>query len=633
MTQPSPHAGGKFLVAILIGGFAASLLIAHAITYYPLFIDDAYISLRYAMRFLHGQGLTWSDGQVVEGYSNFLWVMLCAALGSLGLDLVTAARALGLLSGVLTTAAFVFAYPPRTWTGSLPALAGALFIALAGPIAIWAIAGLEDCLVAALLAWGFVLLRPLLDGAEPTAKAVLLPGAPLALLSLTRPDAPLLVVAICAFLLIRTRPLRKGLVAALGVGLLPGLATLGQLVFRLLYYGDWVPNTARAKVALTSQRLFAGMECVQGALSSSYALAVPAALAAYVAWRDPTRRSRILLAATMLVVWTGYTISVTCWQFGYRMLIPSFVLLAFLVAETLDWVVGQGRAAARAAWVGALVALLVFGWAQQKDRNISLARNDWTRSLTRKGASIGLGLRRAFAALDPLVAVDAAGAIPYYSQLRSLDMLGLNDAHIARQRPPEFGRGTQGHELGDGDYILARRPDIIIGGILGSPELSYLGGRQMMADPRFGDEYRLAVLSLDDPVRVRSSIYIRLEGRVGIERSDDAIRIPGYLFASTQGADARFDASGTLGTLFADGVTVQLAEVDLTPGVWRFETEGTGHLALTVRKHSEDETASGELSILDFAIDEAGAVDVGVTGGPNAFLRSVNAVRREERSF
>ena len=57
-----------------------SLLVLHAVYYLPFFSDDAYISLRYAKRLVQGLGLTWTGGEVVEGYSDLLWVLLNAGL-------------------------------------------------------------------------------------------------------------------------------------------------------------------------------------------------------------------------------------------------------------------------------------------------------------------------------------------------------------------------------------------------------------------------------------------------------------------------------------------------------------------------------------------------------------------------
>lgn len=625
-TTPGPARARATPVALVIGAISSIVLLVHARSYLPLIYDDAYISLRYAMRFLQGKGLTWTDGEAVEGYSNLLWILGCSAFGWLGLDLVDAARLLGLLCAALAMAAFLHAFPPRTWEGSLPALAGTLFIALAGPIGIWAIAGLEGCMVAALLAWGLVLLRPLLDGAEPDRKTVLLPGIPLALLCLTRPDTPLIALTICAFLLVRAGSLRRGWITALGVGALPGLATLGQIGFRLAYYGDYIPNTARAKVAFSAERVDYGMECVAGAWHSSYALWLPAAIALYVAWRDRGRRSRILLAVTLLAVWTAYSTTITCRPFGYRMLIPCFVLLTYLVAEALDWIVEHSRALLGAAWVGMLAALLMFGWAQQHDRNISMARGRMP-TLTRKGATIGNFLRRAFTEKDPLVAVDAAGSIPYHSELRSLDMLGLNDAHIAHRRTDEFGHGLQGHELGDGEYVFERNPDIVIGGILGGERLSYVGGREMEADPRFAERYRLTRFHADDPEPLDFGFYCLLEGRVGMERGKDEIRIPGYFFASREGIEARFDSSGTLGTTFADTISARLMQVELPAGRWQFSTRGQGPMLLSVRRHPDGETVSGKRGSVDFTHSEAGPIDLSVIGNKRSVLTEVIALR------
>lgn len=59
-----------------------------------------------------------------------------------------------------------------------------------------------------------------------------------------------------------------------------------------------------------------------------------------------------------------------------------------------------------------------------------------------------------------LVAVAAAGAIPYYSRLPTIDMYGLNDAHIARVPFPEGGRGRL--MKWDNGYVLDRAPDWIV---------------------------------------------------------------------------------------------------------------------------------------------------------------------------
>src|SRR4051812_5043075 len=97
----------------LILTLAAAALLLHIAHFYPYVVDDAFISLRYAERFIHGQGLTWNDGERVEGYSNLLWILLVSGLGVLGMDLVDATLLLGILCS-LATLLVIFHYGRRS---------------------------------------------------------------------------------------------------------------------------------------------------------------------------------------------------------------------------------------------------------------------------------------------------------------------------------------------------------------------------------------------------------------------------------------------------------------------------------------------------------------------------------------
>ena len=61
--------------------------------------DDAFISFRYAENLLAGNGLVLNPGEYVEGYTNFLWLMLLAATFELASSPLRAAAAAG-FSGV-----------------------------------------------------------------------------------------------------------------------------------------------------------------------------------------------------------------------------------------------------------------------------------------------------------------------------------------------------------------------------------------------------------------------------------------------------------------------------------------------------------------------------------------------------
>jgi len=139
---------------VAVGVIAVNL---HAQAYRHFFTDDGFISLRYTQRLLGGHGLTWTDGERVEGYSNLLWVLLCAVPGFFRADLVQSARMLGLVCVAAQFGAVIAAVrPARPAQWLAPALAIALLSAT-DAVAVWSVGGLEPPLVGALVSWGVVM--------------------------------------------------------------------------------------------------------------------------------------------------------------------------------------------------------------------------------------------------------------------------------------------------------------------------------------------------------------------------------------------------------------------------------------------------------------------------------------------
>src|SRR5215470_4166703 len=125
-------------------GLALSLaaLLAHAWAYRFL-TDDAFISFRYARNLSRGLGLVFNPGsERVEGYTNFLWVLILAALDRLGLPPERAANVLSLVAtaGLWTV---VVGFALRTFTRSWLALVPAFGLALTRSVAVWSTSGLE----------------------------------------------------------------------------------------------------------------------------------------------------------------------------------------------------------------------------------------------------------------------------------------------------------------------------------------------------------------------------------------------------------------------------------------------------------------------------------------------------------
>jgi hypothetical protein len=213
--------------------------------YFSLF-DDAMISMTYARNLAAGHGLVWNaGGERVEGYTNLGWTLYMALLhlapvakAKMSL-LVQISSALALLAGMLFTRRIAY----EVSGGSRLVMIGAALAAgFYLPIVSWSLQGMEVGLLTLLVtaaAWKAI-------GAMRSGRFSPWPYALLALAMMVRLDMAVPFCVTLAYMLRtdranRRRHLVSGL-ACLAAGILP------QTIFRLVYYGDWLPNTYYLKL-------------------------------------------------------------------------------------------------------------------------------------------------------------------------------------------------------------------------------------------------------------------------------------------------------------------------------------------------------------------------------------------------
>jgi hypothetical protein len=521
----------RIAAAVLIP-FSA-ILILHAHRYWPFLSDDALISLRYAKRLLAGDGLTWTAGHPVEGYSNLLWILLTALLGVFGLDLIQATRVLGFAGMIVIM--FCIAHWQissngfrRAW---FPITITLLFLSLAAPIAVWTIGGLEQPLYGALIAVSIVLAYSIVERHELDRRRTLYLSFVLGLLCITRPDGPLFTIAaLGSFFVIYARRGTGVRREILLVSTFPIGFVVGQLLFRVLYYGELIPNTALVKVAPSWIHWRSGWAYLYGGVEmlAPFSFLSIASLVALLV-RSRSRDKAIYLLA-MSTCWSAYVVFIGGDVFpAYRHLIPLLVIFGFALAEGIQLTV-QRAAAPRLYYpcVAACLLLLVpYGRHQLTDKQSQRAiRERWEWDCQK----LAVVLKDAFSRQQPLVAVTAAGCLPYWSDLPALDMLGLNDHYLPRHRPQDFGSGFIGHELGDGQYVLRQNPDIIVFNVGSGPH--YRSGEELNREPEFHRRYIPVSVRTPD-VEPAPIMYVNKESRkvgIGIARSESSITVPGHLF-------------------------------------------------------------------------------------------------------
>jgi hypothetical protein len=268
-----------------------------------------------------------------------------------------------------------------------------------------------------------------------------------------------------------------------------GLTLAALIGGRLAYYGYPLPNTYYAKVSgPVGERLRHGMR--QLLSISLHAGLVPhlaallVAAAACVRPAVPPGSPRIRFEVVLGLGWLVYWIYVGGDVFAERMLLILFPIGVLLLLDRTR-----------------------FGY--------TLDRYD-------RGVTLGRHLAQDRYA-GRLLAVDAAGKVPFYSGLPVVDMLGLNDEHIAHL-PARFFEA--GHNKYDPDYVLSRRPDLLADWI--DPRLDLRFG--LTREKYEGAGYRLEALVFTRKLPGDAPALIEVGANARREEVDLLIR-RGYRYA------------------------------------------------------------------------------------------------------
>jgi len=160
-------------------GFVLALTLGLSLLHQLLFAtvtEDALITFRYAQNIADGNGPVFNPGERVEGYTNFLWLVLIALpRAAFGADIETAAVVFGILAalGCVLVSCFLAnriaaaATPPGTEPRPALGVAAAVLTASAGGLAVYGPSGSEVPLfVLLVLSVGYALAarRPVVAG-------------------------------------------------------------------------------------------------------------------------------------------------------------------------------------------------------------------------------------------------------------------------------------------------------------------------------------------------------------------------------------------------------------------------------------------------------------------------------------
>jgi hypothetical protein len=473
----------------------AALLVPFAILVYRFWFvtDDAYISFRYSRYLAGGHGLRFNLGEhvPVEGYSNFLWVVLGALVELLGLSIDLW---LPIISSICGGALLYLVYD-RLWRRFEvhPALtfSATLTLACYPPYALWSSSGLATMPLALFVFLALDRLALVRNGVAPLSGAVCA-----LLLSLIRFEGVLWVgvIAIVSFVsrwLAGQRKLRPWLTFA-ACFLIPYSV---YYAWRCWYHQAWIPNTTAAKTGLPSILYLRGVDYV---------------LAQWIAFVTPL----LLIPASFFIftrkrIAVGIAVAAMAWAFpAYaiaakgdfmvmgRFLIPGLAFQTILLAWMLHALAGRRRlliggmtlAGVVIAAVGALPAWnhhLVPQNLREKFHfrfNTGRYRTEYeqwifqnTNALVwgQKGKALGVYAEQYLHDPHASLVMGAIGACSFFCDLFIYDKNGLVTPEVAhrpidpKQMQDEDDWKSAGHDRGvNYMFFLDKEPDILRAGII-----------------------------------------------------------------------------------------------------------------------------------------------------------------------
>jgi arabinofuranosyltransferase len=428
---------GTALVVLALGAvFAWQVLSAG-----PIAIDDAYITFSYAKNLATGHGPVYGHGLRVEGYSNFLWMLLVAV----GLffhrsgDPLLVAHAVAIpFMALLAVATYRLCRlrAGRAWS----ILAVVMLVINCDIVTAFAI-GLETLPAAALLVLSFTLyLLSLRSPANLRLARWVVPA--LTAVALTRIDGFVPLGFVLAVEIGRRAWRREGTARQNARDFLrwagPGVAVyLAWFAWRWGYYGMPLPSTYYAKALIPKLLPHRGWEYVSAeSMANGAYLALPFALLLIL-----RGRAEAIFLIGFALLHLAYVVKVGGdWMPYGRFLLPLFPLIVVVIiwggAELVDLLRPRLR---RASWLFAalpLAALLFVG--QRTERHLTdqpVQRGKFGNAAEQAAHVQALKssarlLNRALPVGARLV-TDYGGVFAYYTDAAPIEMWGLCNALIA----------------------------------------------------------------------------------------------------------------------------------------------------------------------------------------------------------
>lgn len=410
-------------------------------------VDDAFITFRYSKHLANGFGVVWDteNPTKVEGYVNFLWMILLVIPEKLRLSTPIFAKTLGVLS-LFICSIILFEYSYRKTKNLFIAIF--LVVGLLGsPITYFhAVSGLETTLYCTLVLSLFIISLELVYFKNSSPALIISLPFLILLTGLCRSEGllPGFVVIVAVYSGLNGKSRGKFLKSLIMLLIIPGFI---YFIWRWNYFGWILPNVFYVKVGHFSK----GMFWLLNTLIKINVVMLSILLSYYFISKNEIliKKSYRYFLIFFFVSIMPYSLSKLMMDYADRFLyhlLPVLLLMMGFCLHHLLFEMDNRMTFYIKSVICLLILLPIVFYHPDKIGYYGLYGPNLNRCHVYLGKLLNnLSIPNSYRSL----AVGDAGAIPYYSDWDSLDFIGLNDERIAHGGDPA-------------ERILIRKPTIVI---------------------------------------------------------------------------------------------------------------------------------------------------------------------------
>ncbi|RPI18152.1 MAG: hypothetical protein EHM58_06405 [Ignavibacteriae bacterium] len=431
-------------------------------------VDDAYISFRYGKNLMEGNGLVYNAGEYVEGYTNFLWTVITSPFTVVkGIDISIFSLILGLIISIFNI--YLISQISKTFFDlfkNLPIyflFLPSIFFVLDDSIAFWAIGGMEFPIYTMFIL-GIVYYYFRIN--ERSHNYIYM-AFMMVLCTLTRPEGNMIFVLTMLHFLLNMKKIDKFGNKFFAIIAIYALFVAIYYGFKYLYYGQVIPNTFYAKgVTDIRMNMLLGFKYLALCIGARMFIFIFILFIPFKKAIKDFKQSYLILFASLYIMYI-FVVGGD-WMIANRFFVPIIPMMYILSAIGLVTAIKKLsnlnpdyiRSTVKISKVTAIVLsilLFVITLTFLEYRQLIIKDENYNYEL--QWSMFGKWLKENTSP-NTVIAVGPAGKIPYYSELYTIDMWGLNNSYIAKTPSKRL---QAGHKKFDIEYVLSLNPEFIIG--------------------------------------------------------------------------------------------------------------------------------------------------------------------------